>query len=92
MSNSINAFELLIGLSDEQQELLSGGTDNQADLSNFANRIANLDGGTSSGPGGSNAASTGNLQQTTTAGAAQLTLGAVPSGLPALNLGNLVIS
>ncbi|MBX9257870.1 hypothetical protein H1Q63_28770 [Desmonostoc muscorum CCALA 125] len=91
MSNSINAFELLINLSDEQQELLSGGTDNQADFTNFANRLASLDGSSSSGPEGSTAASTGTLEQTTTAGAAQLTLGAVPSGLPGLALGNAYI-
>ncbi|MBW4676815.1 MAG: CTB family bacteriocin [Desmonostoc geniculatum HA4340-LM1] len=93
MSNSINAFELLINLSDEQQELLSGGADNQFDATNFASRIANLDGSTSSGPGGSNAASSGNLNQTTTAGVAQLTLGVQGLGfVPAIGLVNPTIN
>ncbi|MCF2145561.1 CTB family bacteriocin [Desmonostoc muscorum LEGE 12446] len=91
MSNSINAFELLINLSDEQQELLSGGTDNQIDATNFANRLASLDGATESGPDGSTASSAGTLEQVTTAGVAQLTLGAVPSGFPGLTLTNAYI-
>ncbi|MEA5516188.1 CTB family bacteriocin [Nodularia sp. UHCC 0506] len=59
--------ELCVALSDEQQEFVTGGADFELAGSNFANRIANLQGTVSSGPDGSNANSTGQLTATNTA-------------------------
>jgi hypothetical protein len=59
--------ELCVALSDEQQELVAGGVDFELAGSNFANRIANLQGTVSSGPEGSNANSTGQLTAINTA-------------------------
>ena len=59
--------ELCVALSDEQQELVAGGADFELAGSNFANRIANLQGTASSGPDGSSASSTGELTAINTA-------------------------
>ncbi|AFZ27617.1 hypothetical protein Cylst_5616 [Cylindrospermum stagnale PCC 7417] len=66
MSNPINASELFVALSDEQQQLLTGGADFELSNSNFANRINALRGSTASGPGGSfaNSAATSNITNT----------------------------
>lgn len=84
--------QLCIPLSDEQQELVAGGVDFELAGSNFANRLANLQGSVSSGPDGSNANSTGQLTATNTAAQDFLGLGAaeIPEvdalgGAPVLN-------
>jgi hypothetical protein len=81
MSHQIFASELLITLSDEQQELLAGGADFELAGSNFARRQANLQGTTNAGPDGSNANSTGDVTAINTAAQDLLGLGAdsVPS-------------
>lgn len=68
--------ELCVALSDEQQELVAGGADFELAGSNFANRIANLQGTVSSGPNGSNANSTGELTAINTAAQDLLGFGA----------------
>ncbi|MBE9051908.1 CTB family bacteriocin [Nostocales cyanobacterium LEGE 11386] len=68
--------ELFIALSDEQQEHLAGGVDFELAGSNFANRIANLQGSVSSGPDGSTANSTGSVTAVNTAAQDFLGLGA----------------
>ena len=68
--------ELCVALSDEQQELLAGGVDFELAGSNFANRVANLQGTVSSGPEGSNANSTGDVTAINTAAQDFLALGA----------------
>lgn len=68
--------ELCVALSDEQQELVAGGADFELAGSNFANRIANLQGTATSGPDGSNANSTGELTAINTAGQDLMGLGA----------------
>ncbi|HYW18302.1 MAG TPA: CTB family bacteriocin [Nodularia sp. (in: cyanobacteria)] len=68
--------ELCVALSDAQQELVAGGADFELAGSNFANRIANLAGTATSGPGGSTANSTGQLTAINTAAQDLLGLGA----------------
>jgi hypothetical protein len=72
--------QLCVPLSDKQQELVAGGVDFELAGSNFANRLANLQGSVSSGPDGSNANSTGQLTATNTAAQDFLGLGA--AGIP----------
>ncbi|WP_414564382.1 MULTISPECIES: CTB family bacteriocin [unclassified Anabaena] len=73
--------KFLVALSDDQQELVSGGVDFELAGSNFANRIANLQGSATSGPDGSTANSTGQLTVVNTAAQDLLGLGAesIPS-------------
>jgi hypothetical protein len=73
--------ELFVALCDEQQELVAGGVDFELAGSNFANRLANLQGSATSGPEGSTANSTGQLTAVNTAAQDLLGLGAdsVPS-------------
>ena len=73
--------ELCVALSDQQLQLLTGGADFELTGSNFANRLANLQGTTNSGPNGSTANSTGQLTAINTAAQDLMGLGAaqVPS-------------
>lgn len=85
MSNPINASELFVALSDEQQQLLTGGADFELSNSNFANRISALRGTTASGPGGSFANSAGTSNATNTAAQDFLGLGGlIPTDIGAL--------
>ncbi|MEA5516187.1 CTB family bacteriocin [Nodularia sp. UHCC 0506] len=76
MSYQISASELFVTLSDGQQELLAGGQDFELAGSNFANRVANLQGTSSAGPDGSNANSTGDVTAINTAAQDFMALGA----------------
>ncbi|AFZ27619.1 hypothetical protein Cylst_5618 [Cylindrospermum stagnale PCC 7417] len=85
MSNLIISSELFVVLSDEQQELLAGGADFELSNSNFANRLANLQGATASGPGGSTGNSSAINNATNTAAQDFLGLGGtIPTGIGAL--------
>jgi len=85
MSNQIKASEFFVSLSDGQQELLTGGSDFELSGSNFANRLANLQGTTTSSPAGSLGNSTALKNATTTASQDYLGLGgAIPTGIGAL--------
>lgn len=76
MSHQIFATQLLVELSDKQQELVAGGADFELANSNFANRTATLQGLAVSGPQGSTAFSTGNVAAINTAAQDFLALGA----------------
>ncbi|QXE21340.1 hypothetical protein B6N60_00014 [Richelia sinica FACHB-800] len=80
------ASDLLLTLSDEQQEFLTGGVDFELAGSNYANRLANLQGITASGPGGSTGNSIGTTSAVNTASQDLLGLGApaLPGGIGAL--------
>lgn len=75
MSNQINSA-LFVTLSDYQQEFITGGADFELAGSNFANRLANLQGTTVSGPNGSTGNSIGTSSATNTAAQDLLGLGA----------------
>jgi hypothetical protein len=70
------ASELLVTLSNQQQEVVAGGADFELSGSNYANRLANLQGITSSGPGGSAGNSIGTTSAVNTAAQDLLGLGA----------------
>jgi hypothetical protein len=76
MSNQINASDLFVALSDEAQEFVTGGADFELAGSNFANRVANLQGTTASGPNGSTGNSIGTSNAVNTAAQDFLGLGA----------------
>jgi len=76
MSNLIIVCDLLGNLSIQQQELLTGGADFELSGSNYANRLANLQGITASGPAGSIGASFGTTSAVNTASQDLLGLGA----------------
>ncbi|MBE9055596.1 CTB family bacteriocin [Sphaerospermopsis sp. LEGE 08334] len=76
MSNQINAADLFVVLSDEAQEFITGGADFELAGSNFANRLANLQGTTASGPNGSTGDSIGTSSAVNTAAQDFLGLGA----------------
>ncbi|MEB3148902.1 MAG: CTB family bacteriocin [Sphaerospermopsis sp.] len=78
MSNQINvnAPNLFVVLSDEAQEFITGGADFELAGSNFANRLANLQGTTASGPNGSTGDSIGTSSAVNTAAQDFLGLGA----------------
>ncbi|MEA5579366.1 CTB family bacteriocin [Anabaena sp. UHCC 0451] len=76
MSIQINASDLCVALSDDQQELISGGADFELAGSNYANRLANLQGTTASGPNGSTGNSIGTSSAVNTAAQDLLGLGA----------------
>jgi hypothetical protein len=76
MSNQINNSDLFIALSDYQQELVTGGADFELAGSNYANRTANLQGTTASGPNGSTGNSIGTVSAVNTAAQDFLGLGA----------------
>jgi hypothetical protein len=76
MSSQIIASELLFALSDQQQEVIAGGADFELSGSNYANRLANLQGITASGPGGSTGNSIGTTSAVNTAAQDLLGLGA----------------
>jgi len=67
--------QLCVPLSDKQQELLTAGADFELTGSNFANRLANLQGTTNSGPNGSTANSTGQVTAINTAAQDLMALG-----------------
>jgi hypothetical protein len=75
MSHQIFASQLFVELSDKQQELVAGGADFELAGSNFANRIATLQGSAFSGPQGSIGNSTGNVAAVNTAAQDFLALG-----------------
>jgi hypothetical protein len=76
--NQTIVSELFVPLSNHQQELVAGGADFELSGSNYANRLANLQGITASGPGGSTGNSIGTTSAVNTA--AQDLLGlAVPT-------------
>ena len=75
MSHEIMASELLVALSDDQQELVAGGQDFELAGSNFSQRNANLQGTSNAGPDGSNANSTGDVTAINTAAQDLLGLG-----------------
>lgn len=76
MSIEINKSDLLFTLSDQQQELVTGGADFELAGSNYANRTANLQGTTASGPNGSTGNSIGTVSAVNTAAQDFLGLGA----------------
>jgi hypothetical protein len=75
MTSQIIASELFVALSDEQQELVAGGADFELSGSNYANRLANLQGITASGPAGSTGNSIGTTSAVNTAAQDLLGLG-----------------
>jgi hypothetical protein len=76
MSHQIMTSELFIVLSSQQQEILTGGADFELSGSNYANRLANLQGITASGPNGSAGNSIGTASAVNTAAQDLLGLGA----------------
>jgi hypothetical protein len=83
--NQINASDLLVALSDQQQELLTGGADFELAASNYANKGSLLMGTSTSGPQGSTASSAGKSNTILTAGQDFLGLGAeLPADVGAL--------
>ncbi|HLP91363.1 MAG TPA: CTB family bacteriocin [Nostocaceae cyanobacterium] len=86
MTLQINNSDLFLALSDEQQELVTGGADFELAGSNYANRLASLQGFTASGPAGSTGNSTGTSSAVNTAAQDLLGLGvpALPGGIGAL--------
>jgi hypothetical protein len=85
VSNQINTSDLLVALSDQQQEIVTGGADFELAASNYANKGSLLMGSSVSGPQGSSATSAGKANTILTAGQDFLGLGAdLPSGVAAL--------
>ena len=85
MLNQINASNLLVALSDQQQEIVTGGADFELAASNYANKGSVLMGTSVSGPQGSSATSAGRANTILTAGQDFLGLGAdLPAGVGAL--------
>lgn len=85
MSNQINASDLFVALSDQQQEVLTGGADFELAATNYANKSSGLIGTSISGPQGSSATSAGKANTILTAGQDFLGLGAeLPPGVGAL--------
>jgi hypothetical protein len=83
--NQINASDLLLGLSDQQQEVVTGGADFELAASNYANKGSLLMGSSVSGPQGSSATSACKSNTILTAGQDFLGLGAeLPAGVGAL--------
>lgn len=75
MSHEIFTSELFVTLSDEQQQLVTGGQDFELAGSNFSQRNANLQGTTTAGPNGSDANSVGDVTAINTAAQDFLALG-----------------
>jgi hypothetical protein len=92
MSTQIMTSDLFVALSDEQQEVLTGGADFELAGSNYANRLASLQGFTSSGPNGSVGNSIGTTSAVNTAAQDLLGLGvpAIPPGIGALGAAPLL--
>jgi len=85
MANEIITWDLMEDLSPEKQELLTGGSDFELSGSNFANRLANLQGTTASGPAGSVGNSSALKNATVTAAQDYLGLGgSLPQNVGAL--------
>jgi hypothetical protein len=76
MSDQINTSDLFVALSDHQQKFLTGGADFELAGSNYANRLANLQGTTASDPAGSAGNSIGTTYAVNTAVQDFLGLGA----------------
>jgi hypothetical protein len=83
---SVIQSDLFVALSCEQQELVTGGADFELAGSNYANRLASLQGFTSSGPNGSTGNSIGTTSAVNTAAQDLLGLGvpALPGGIGGL--------
>jgi hypothetical protein len=77
MSNLTNSSDLFVVLSNEQQELLTGGADFELSGSNYANKLSALRGAATSGPQGSTAVSLGGSNAINTAAQDFLGLGGV---------------
>ncbi len=75
MSYQIIASELLLDLSDEQQQLLAGGIDTENSRSNYAQNQGFIQGTTSSGPQGSSSNSLANKSNLNTGAQDTLSLG-----------------
>jgi hypothetical protein len=85
VSNQINTSDLFIALSDQQQELVTGGADFELASSNYANKGSLLMGTSVSGPQGSTASSAGKSNTILTAGQDFLGLGGeIPADIGAL--------
>jgi len=78
MSNQINASNLLVALSNQQQEIVTGGADFELAASNYGNKGSALLGTSVSGPQGSSATSAGKANTILSAGQDFLGLGAEP--------------
>jgi hypothetical protein len=76
MNEQIKNSNLFVDLSEEQQQLVSGGIDFELSATNYAQRIAVLEGQTSSGPDGSTANSAAAVAVVNTAAQDFLSLGA----------------
>jgi hypothetical protein len=88
--NQINGSDLLVALSDQQQEIVTGGADLELAASNYANKGSLLMGTSVSGPQGSSATSAGKANTILTAGQDFLGLGAEPpAGVGALGQATL---
>ncbi|ALB39585.1 MULTISPECIES: CTB family bacteriocin [unclassified Anabaena] len=85
MLNQMDASDLIVALSDQQQEIVTGGADFELAASNYANKGSLLMGSSVSGPQGSSATSAGKSNTILTAGQDFLGLGAeLPAGVGAL--------
>jgi hypothetical protein len=83
--NQMDASDLIVALSDQQQEIVTGGADFELAASNYANKGSLLMGSSVSGPQGSSATSAGKSNTILTAGQDFLGLGAeLPVGVGAL--------
>jgi hypothetical protein len=90
MSNQINTSDLFVALSDQQQEIVTGGADFELAASNYANKGSLLMGSSVSGPQGSSATSAGKSNTILTAGQDFLGLGGeIPTGVGALGQATL---
>ena len=78
MLNQMDASDLIVALSDQQQEIVTGGADFELAASNYANKGSLLMGSSVSGPQGSSATSAGKANTILTAGQDFLGLGAEP--------------
>lgn len=78
MLNQMDASDLIVALSDQQQEIVTGGADFELAASNYANKGSALLGTSISGPQGSSATSAGKANTILTAGQDFLGLGAEP--------------
>ncbi|MBD2276868.1 CTB family bacteriocin [Aphanizomenon sp. UHCC 0183] len=78
MLNQMDASDLIVALSDQQQEIVTGGADFELASSNYANKGSLLMGSSVSGPQGSSATSAGKSNTILTAGQDFLGLGAEP--------------
>ncbi|WP_414527980.1 CTB family bacteriocin [Nodularia chucula] len=76
MSDAIFTSDLYVILSDQEQQLLTGGADFKVSESNFAQKQANLEGTTNAGLEGSDSNGTSDITAINTAATNLLGLGA----------------